>query len=86
VIAQQTLEPLGREPFERVQERPLVGPRFERRRIEKDARAGGAAAPLQRQRDQVAEPLCGQEVLVGEEPVVACEVELPAPRHGRAQQ
>jgi hypothetical protein len=86
VLAQQTLESFGREPFERVQERPLIGPRLERRRIEKDARVGGAAATLQRQRDQVAEPLCGQEVLIREEPVVACEVELPAPAHRRAQQ
>ena len=77
---------LGREPFERAQERPLVRQWFERRRIEKDARARRAAATLQRQRDQVAEPLCRQEVLAWEKPVVACKVELPAARHRGAEQ
>ena len=61
---------------DRAEERPLVGPRLQRLRIEEDARAGGAAAALQRQRDQVAEPLLRQEVLVREEPVVAREVDL----------
>jgi len=72
--------------LERVQERPLVRPRLERRRIEEDARAGGAAAALQRQRDQVPEPLRRQEVLAREEPVVTREVELRAAAHRLAQQ
>ena len=64
-----------REPLERAEERPLIGPRLERRRIEEDARARAAAYALERQRDQVAEAL-REEVLVREQPVVAREVEL----------
>ena len=86
VLAQQTLELLGREPVERAQECPLVRQRFERRRIEKHACPGVAATALQRQRDQVAEALCRHEVLAWEEPVVACEVEFPATGHRGAEQ
>ncbi len=57
MLGEQLLEPLGREPLERVEERPLVRPGLQRFRVEEDARAGGAAAALERQRDQVAESL-----------------------------
>jgi hypothetical protein len=85
-LGQSPLNLLARDSLDRVQERPLVGPRLERRRVEEHARAGRAAVALKRQRDQVPEPLCRQELLIREEAVVACEVELPAPAHRLAQQ
>ena len=86
VRSEQLLESSGCQPRDRAEKRPLVRPRLERLRIEEDACARGSAASLQRQRDQVAESFLRQEVLVGEEPVVARQVDLGPPGHRVAQQ
>lgn len=62
----------------RGEERPLVVPRLESLRIEELRCAALAAVPLERERDQVPEAGLGQEVLGGEEPVVALQVHLGA--------
>ncbi len=86
VRSEQLLESSGCQPRDRAEKRPLVRPRLERLRIEEDACARGSAASLQRQRDQVAESFLRQEVLIGEEPVVARQVDLGPPGHRVAQQ
>jgi hypothetical protein len=85
-LGEDLLEPLGREPLDRAQQRPLVARRLRRLRVEEDARSGRPASALQRQRDQVPEPLLRQEVLIREEPVVAREVELRPPGHRLPEQ
>lgn len=75
----------GWQPFERAEQCPLVGRGLERRRLEEDTRPGLTAPALERQCDQVPEPLVRQEVLIRKQPVVACEVELPAACHRLAQ-
>jgi len=54
--------------------------------VEKDCIALLAASPLEREGDEIAEPLLRHEVLGREEPVVARQVDLGAERHRLAQQ
>ena len=82
---EKRLELFGPEPFERAEQCPLVGHGLERRRLEEDTRPGLTAPALERQCDQVPEPLLRQEVLIRKQPVVACEVEVSAACHRLAQ-
>jgi hypothetical protein len=63
------------------QERPLIRVRLQLG-IDKHTAASLAWPLLQRQRNQVPEPAFGHRVLVGEQPVVGVQLELP---HARAR-
>ena len=68
----------GAEPVQRRQERPLVGVRLERAEVEEGGQSVLAASALQRRGDEVAEAALGQDVLVGEQPVVRPQVHRSA--------
>jgi hypothetical protein len=86
MLVEEMPELLARDALERAQESPLVWPWLHRLWVEEDARSGGTAAALQRQRDQVPEPFLRPEVLIREQPVVAREVELRPPGHRLPEQ
>ncbi len=86
-------EPLGqpgelarRDAAEAGQVGPLVGVRLQEGQVEEDGGAAAAGAAGQRGGDQVAQPAGGQDVLGGEEPVVAGQVHPPAHGDRLAQQ
>jgi hypothetical protein len=82
-VAEALREPvdfLGREPADGGQIGPLVHVRLHRGQVEEDGCSAAAGPPLQGSRDEIAEAADLDDVLGGEEPVIAGQVHPPA--HG----
>jgi hypothetical protein len=82
----QPVDLLGREPAEAGQVGPLVLVRLHSGQVEEHGGSAAAGAALQRRSDEIAEAADLDDVLGGEEPVVAGQVHPPAHGDRLAQQ